>query len=87
LNKSRKTLRRQNASGDRIRIARLSLYPPVTQVVLARWLRQRGLKLTQGTLARVENFERCVTDIELKAIARRLKTSVGWLCGERGAKR
>lgn len=87
VNKATKHSAQRNISGARIRAARLTHRPPLTQERLAQWLRHRGLNIGQATLARMENHERGVLDIELKAIARRLKTSIGWLCGERGAKR
>jgi len=78
---------RRNLSGGRIRIARLSARPPVTQVLLVKCLRARGLNIDQSSLSRIEKSERGVTDIELKAIARCLKTTIAWLCGETGARR
>ena len=78
---------RRNLSGARIRIARLAAQPPITQVMLVKRLRARGLMVDQSILSRIEKRERGVTDIELKAIAHCLKTTIAWLCGERGAKR
>jgi hypothetical protein len=84
---SRKMKPHRNLSGPRIRVARLAAHPPVTQVVLVKCLRVRGLAIDQSILSRIEKRERGVTDIELKAIARCLNTTIAWLCGETGAKR
>ena len=82
-----KTRPRRNLSGARIRIVRLASQPPVTQVLLVRRMRARGIYIDQTTLSRIEKQERGVTDLELRAFARCLKTTIAWLCGERGAKR
>lgn len=55
-------------------------------MVLVKCLRARGLNVDQSVLSRIEKRERGVTDIELKAIARCLKTTIAWLCGEIGSK-
>ena len=78
---------RRNLSGARIKTARLTTRPPITQALLVKRLQARGLKLDQSILCRIEKQERGVTDLELRAIARCLKTTIAWLCGERGAKR
>ena len=85
--RARKPRPRRNLSGPRIRVARLAANPPVTQVLLVKCLRARGLAVDQSILSRIEKRERGVSDIELMAIARCLKTTIAWLCGEAGAKR
>lgn len=77
----------RNLSGQRIRSARATAKPPISQALLVRKLRAKGLNFDQSILCRIEKRERGVTDLELKAIARCLKTTIAWLCGERGATR
>lgn len=77
---------RKNISGARIKAARCSRAPYVTQAMLAQKMRRDGILMTQTGLALIEHHQRRVTDYELKSIARHLKTTVGWLCGDPGAK-
>jgi len=43
-----------------------------------------GLKdIDQPIISRIEKGERLVTDYEIKAIAKALKVSVGWLLNEK----
>lgn len=77
----------RNISGPRIRAARLSQEPPISQSKLARLVNRHGFRFDPSILCRIENQERGVTDLELKALARILKTTIAWLCGERGARR
>jgi hypothetical protein len=72
----------RNLSGLRIRQARQKCTPPVSQDDLAGRLAARGISLDQTALSRIENRERYVMDYELVAIARCLKVSAAWLCGE-----
>ena len=77
----------KNLSGARIRQARLKCNPPVSQEDLAGRLAARGVNLDQTALSRIENRERYVMDYELVAIARSLRVSVAWLCGDARAAR
>ena len=76
----------KNVTGRRIREARLFRQKPVSQVELIAKLARRGIYLDQTSLSRIERRERLVADYELISIARCLKVSIAWLCGERGAK-
>jgi transcriptional regulator with XRE-family HTH domain len=76
-----------NISGSRIRVARLSQHPSTSQTALAKQLLSKGFNIDQTALSRIEHGERGVMDVELQAIARLLKTTIAWLCGERGARR
>lgn len=69
-------------TGLRIRQARQSCIPPVSQADLSGRLAVAGISLDQTALSRIENRERYVMDYELVAIARCLKVSAAWLCGE-----
>jgi len=74
-------------AGLRIRHAREKCVPSVSQQDLAGRLAAAGISLDQTALSRIENRERYIMDYELVAIARCLKVSVAWLCGEeRGVK-
>jgi hypothetical protein len=75
----------KNITGKRIRLARLSRHPSLSQQALALQLNARGLALDQGMVSRIEARDRFVLDYEVRAIARCLKTSIAWLYGERGA--
>lgn len=72
----------KNIAGSRIRQARRLQEPPLSQKDLARRVTRRGVNLDQGTISRIENRTRNVSDYELLAIARCLKVSIGFLCGE-----
>jgi len=74
----------KNISGRRISLARIARYPEMSQTELSQCLAEKNLHLDQGVISRIENQARCVTDIELVAIAQCLHVSVAWLCGEKG---
>jgi Zn-finger nucleic acid-binding protein len=74
----------KNISGQRISRARIAQYPEMSQAELSQCLTEKNLHLDQGIISRIENQARCVTDIELVAIAQCLHVSVAWLCGEKG---
>lgn len=77
----------KNVTGPRIREARQKRQPPVSQDNLSGRLAAKGVTLDQTGLSRIENRERYVMDYELIAIAKCLKVSVAWLCGELRATR
>ena len=77
----------RNVVGKRIRAARLRCKPPVSQDDLAGRLAARGLTLDQTAISRIENHSRYLMDYELIAVAKALKVSVAWLCGETNAAR
>ena len=68
--------------GGRIRKARLSCKPHVTQEDLAGRLAARGISIDQTAVSRIENNSRYLMDYEIMAIAKALKVSVGFLFGE-----
>jgi ribosome-binding protein aMBF1 (putative translation factor) len=75
---------RKNICGNRIRQARLTGEPTMTQNELADKLLAAGLKyVNQSVVSRMESRRRYVNDMELIALSRILKVTVGWLCGER----
>ncbi len=75
---------KKNLVGNRIRKARMNNDPPATQEDLVARLQVDGLKyFDQPIISRIEKGERLVTDYELKAIAKALKVSAGWLLNEK----
>lgn len=73
---------RRNVVGKRIQAARLHCKPRVSQDDLAGRLAGLGITMDQTAISRIENQSRYLMDYELIAIARALKVSVAWLCGE-----
>jgi len=65
--------KRRNVTGKRIRLARLSAKPPVSQDDLSGRLAALGITLDQGAISRVESEERYLMDYELLAIAKALR--------------
>jgi transcriptional regulator with XRE-family HTH domain len=75
---------KKNIVGARIRKARTDAKPPMTQTDLVARLQIEGLKdIDQPTVSRIEKGERLITDYEIKAMAKALKVSVGWLLNEK----
>ncbi|HST87711.1 MAG TPA: helix-turn-helix transcriptional regulator [Ktedonobacterales bacterium] len=72
----------RNLAGPRIRQARRSHVPKLTQAELAAQLQVRGVDLDRSTITRIERQQRAVTDIELAALANVLGVSSSWLLGE-----
>lgn len=75
----------RNIIGHRVRLARKSVIPPITQLDLAARLQVQGLELDRVTISKIETGYREVTDVEAKAIAQALGVSIGWLYGESGS--
>ena len=75
---------KKNIIGNRIRKARQNAKPPLTQSDLVARLQLEGLKdIDQPIVSRIEKGERLVTDYEIKAIAKALRVTVGWLLNEK----
>ena len=76
--------KKKNIIGNRIRKARQDAKPPLTQSDLVARLQLGGLKdIDQPIVSRIEKGERLVTDYEIKAVAKALKVTVGWLLNEK----
>lgn len=73
---------RKNLIGDRMRLARAMMKPPLNQTDLLAKLQLQGLDFSQSTLSKIENGDRSVSDIELVAIADALKVKILWLLGQ-----
>jgi transcriptional regulator with XRE-family HTH domain len=73
---------KRNIVGARIRMARRSANPEITQLDLAARLQVQGLQIDRVTISKIETGLRAVTDIEAKAFAQVLGVSINWLYGE-----
>lgn len=71
----------KNLIGERLREARHNSKPKITQADLLARLELQGVFLEKTTISKIEAKTRCVTDIELVAIAKALDISVNWLLG------
>jgi hypothetical protein len=69
----------RNIVGQRVRQARLSSKPPVSQGDLAGKLAAVGVLLDRSAISRIEGQDRYVMDYEVAALAKALKVSVAWL--------
>jgi transcriptional regulator with XRE-family HTH domain len=79
-----KPMKKKNIVGSRIRKARQDAKPPITQSDLVARLQLDGLKnIDQPIVSRIEKGDRIVADYEIKAIAKALKVTVGWLLKEK----
>ena len=72
----------KNVIGERVRLARLSMKPPVSQEDLSGKLARLGVQITQTSLSKLETRQRYVMDYEAKALAKALKVSIAQLYGE-----
>ena len=71
----------KNAIGNRMRLARITLDPPLTQDQLSGRLAVRQLFLDRVAITKIESGQRCVFDFELPVLADVLKVDVRWLLG------
>lgn len=71
-----------NIVGERVKQARLRRKPPLTQDELSGRLAQLGANIDRAGISKIEIGARCVLDYEVKAFAKALGVSVGWLLGE-----
>jgi hypothetical protein len=71
----------RNISGLRLREARLSFDPPLTQEQLVARLATLGLVLDRVAIAKIETGQRCVFDHELKNFVLALGKPAGWFLG------
>lgn len=79
-------MKKKNIVGARVYKARRNAKPQITQEDLAARLQLKGMKIDQSMISRIEKGERLVTDYEVKALARALKVSPGWLIEGKSAK-
>jgi len=81
--KRRKPKRGYNILGENIRRARLRHNPEISQSDLAARLSVKGLLIDRPTITRIENGKRYLRDFEIKAIAKVLRVTVGFLFKEK----
>jgi transcriptional regulator with XRE-family HTH domain len=72
----------KNVIGERVRLARLAMRPPVSQEDLSGRLAAKGVQITQTGISKLEKRQRYVLDHEALAIAKALRVSISWLYGE-----
>ena len=72
----------KNLVGKRLKQARHSVNPRMTQDQLAARLQLQGINLDRAAISKIEIGIRPITDVELVAIAKVLGTTVAWLVGE-----
>lgn len=80
--KKTRTSEFKNLIGHRVRAARLSFSPEVSQEDICGRLARLGVQMTQTALSRLESRKRYAMDYEIAALAKALKVKVGWLFGE-----
>ncbi len=71
----------KNIIGGRLRAARRSAEPKVSQVDLLARLEVKGIHLEKTTISKIEAGNRPVMDYELVAIAEALNVTPHWLLG------
>jgi hypothetical protein len=71
-----------NIVGERVKKARLSRKPPLTQDELSGQLAKHGVAIDRAGISKIEIGARCVLDFEVKALAKVLGVTSGWLLGE-----
>ena len=70
----------KNLCGRRIRLARLTHTPPLTQKQLSQKMADKGCSMSSRTISRIETGKRELWDFELLAFSRALGVSLAWLC-------
>jgi HTH-type transcriptional regulator, cell division transcriptional repressor len=75
----------RNLVGKRVKEARHSHHPPLTQDQLSGKLAGEGVQLDRVAIAKIETGIRCVFDFELKALAIVLRVEANWLLGIKSA--
>jgi transcriptional regulator with XRE-family HTH domain len=72
-----------NIISARVREARLAHNPSITQDQLSGKLAAIGVSIDRAGVSKIEIGVRSVLDYEVKALAKVLGVTVGWLLGER----
>lgn len=75
----------RNVVGLRVKEARRSHVPPLTQDQLSGKLAAEGVQLDRVSIAKIETGIRCAFDYEVRALAAALKVDANWLLGVSGA--
>ena len=71
----------RNIIAQRLRQARRSFVPPLTQDQLSGKLALEGVLLDRVAITKIETGLRCVFDFEVRAFASVLKVDASWLLG------
>ncbi|MBN2564064.1 MAG: helix-turn-helix transcriptional regulator [Phycisphaerae bacterium] len=71
----------KNIVGSRVRLARTK-YTPLSQDQVSARLARLGIQIDRAGISKIENGMRRVYDFEVKALAKVLAVSTGWLLGE-----
>ena len=72
-------MEKKNIIGARVKQARISGKPLVTQIDLVARLQVLGMKIDQSGISKIENGRRPVLDYEVVTLADALKVNVEWL--------
>jgi hypothetical protein len=72
---------RMNIVGARVKEGRLRRKPPLTQDELSGQLAKLGVAIDRAGISKIEIGVRCVLDYEVKALAKVLGVTSGWLLG------
>lgn len=72
----------RNLIGERIKLARTTAIPKITQLDLSARLQILGVNIGDSTIGKIENGTSAVTDIQLVAFAEALNVPILWLLGE-----
>jgi len=72
-------VKKKNIVGVRVRQARKAAKPPITQIDLVARLQVLSMMIDQSAVSKIESGQRPVLDVEVAALAKALKVSVGWL--------
>jgi HTH-type transcriptional regulator, cell division transcriptional repressor len=70
---------RQNIIGERVKEARNSANPPLTQEQLSKKLAKLGVSIDRAGIAKIETGIRGVLDFEVVAFAKALGVKAAWL--------
>jgi hypothetical protein len=73
----------QNLIGKRVKEARGTAHPPLTQELLSKKLAKLGVSIDRAGIAKIEAGIRGVLDFELVALAKALGVKATWLLGIR----
>lgn len=71
----------QNLIGKRVREARQTAQPPLTQSELSKRLAKLGVAVDRAGIAKIETGIRGVLDFELVALSKALSVPILWLLG------
>ena len=74
---------KRNLIGERVKLARNSAKPKITQLELSARLQILGVDIGDSAIGKIENGVSAVTDVQLAAFAKALNVATSWLLGEK----